>query len=58
MDELTEKELQSLISLVRTRLRYEARRPVKKVNGIDLQQVKVLQLAGIAEKLEKELNSR
>lgn len=59
MNELTDKELQSLISIVRTRLRYEARRKAKIVgDGKDLQQIKVLQLAEIADKLEKELNSR
>lgn len=59
MDELTDKELQTLISIVRTRLRYEARRPKKLVgDGTDLQQLKVWQLNEIADKLEKELNSR
>ena len=58
MDELTEKELQSLINLVRTRMRYEARRPAKFSQGVDLQQMKTIQLSLIAEKLEKELNNR
>lgn len=55
---LTEKELQQLVSLVRTRLRYEARRPSKMINGVDLQQMKVRQLAEIADKLEKEMLSK
>lgn len=59
MEALTDKELQTLISIVRTRLRYEARRGAKIVgDGTDLQQLKVWQLSEIAEKLEEELNSR
>lgn len=58
MVELTNKELQAVIYLVRTRLRYEARRKGKIQDGIDLQMLKVRQLAEIADKLERKLNSR
>ena len=59
MDELTDKELQAVIYLVRARLRYEARRKSKVVGeGVDLQQLKVWQLKEIAEKLEGVLNNR
>lgn len=59
MDELTDKELQTVINLVRARLRYESRRKAKITDeGIDLQQMKVLQLAEISEKLEGVLNNR
>lgn len=59
MGQLTDKELQIIISLISIRLRYEARRKSKIVsNGVNLTQLKVLQLADIVEKLEKELNNR
>lgn len=59
MDELTDKELQAVIYLVRARLRYEARRKAKVTEeGVDLQQLKTLQLSEIAEKLERILNNR
>lgn len=59
MDELTDKEIQAVLYLVRARLRYEARRKGKiSEEGVDLQQLKVLQLAEIADKLEEELNKR
>lgn len=59
MDELTDKELQAVLYLVKARLRYEARRKGKITEeGVDLQQLKVLQLAEIAEKLEGAMNNR
>lgn len=59
MDELSDKELFTLIGIVRARLRYEAKRKSKVVEGLgDIQQQKVLHLAAIADKLEMELNNR
>lgn len=58
MDELTDKELQAVIYLVRARLRYEARRKGKSIDGVDLQSLKVRQLAEISEKLEGILSNR
>lgn len=59
MDGLSDKELFTLIGIVRTRLRYEAKRKSKVVEGLgDIQQQKVLHLASIADKLEEELNNR
>lgn len=53
MNNLNEEEIRLILFLLRTRLRYEARRDRRViVNGQDIQNLKVRQLAALVEKLE------
>lgn len=50
------EELRILAFLVRTRLRYESRRPAFMKDGVDVQSEKVWELKELSEKLEEMLN--
>lgn len=53
METLTEQELDILIFLANTRLKYESRRKSYFKDGIDLTSLKVRELHNIKEKLER-----
>lgn len=58
MEDLTEQELDILIFLATTRLKYEARRKPYYKDGIDLTSLKVRELDHVREKLERIRNAR
>ena len=53
MEELNDQDMDILMFLVHTRLKYEARRKPYLKDGIDLTSLKVRELSALHEKLER-----